>query len=248
MDLRNVVLLLFFVMVPAASSDIFRICYYYFGSPQDLGWTFAFNDARVAAHGALSLVLEKASNDTIRLESFYRQNVFFNVPNFEVQVAYDVKFTGCAIFVANNRLLFGDEVTVARRFPNISFFVLNDELVLTAPAPNLAYFGERDDGGYFIAGAVAAAQSRTCVAILIAYRMYRNPYDAANGFAAGARWINATLPIFVIEIGSWSNPTFEAAVTQALLQYKHCEVIAHYSDTHTVDETVASYNNNFTIP
>lgn len=226
-------LLALFLIFDATDATRAKLCYSYFGSISDLGWTFSFNLGRLKTHEALV----RAFPGYI-FESVATQNAFF-VGN-ATKIVEDYALGGCNVILTNNELLLGGhDDYFTSRFPAVQFVLLNDAKVSNFDFPNRVYVGFDYAQGYFIAGAGAAAQSSSCIAFLAAWSAFLNPVAAFSGFLKGVRSVNATIPVHVISQNSWYYPDSDVVLTDAFVSHG-CDIIAHYSDPREVDLRVSS--------
>jgi class 3 adenylate cyclase/basic membrane lipoprotein Med (substrate-binding protein (PBP1-ABC) superfamily) len=236
-----IMLLLALCGAPTADALVFtklRLCYFYFGTIDDLGWTFTYNAGRVATHEKLVKLYPD-----LEIESVYEPNVFFGIEN-KTQLLLDYIATGCNVILTNNELLLGFDQPAtddwaARTYPNVTFVQLNDRRVMDRSFPNRVYVAFDFASAFYIAGATAASQAKNCISVSAAWETERNPNDAVNGLMLGVRSVKATLPIEVITMDSWYSPDAEARVANMFLA-RGCDVIVHYSDPRSVDVAVAT--------
>jgi class 3 adenylate cyclase/basic membrane lipoprotein Med (substrate-binding protein (PBP1-ABC) superfamily) len=231
-------------VVPTADALAFtklRLCYFYFGTIDDLGWTFTYNAGRVATHEKLVRLYPD-----LEIESVYEPNVFFGIEN-KTQLLLDYIATGCNVILTNNEFLLGfnqpaTDDWAARTYTNVTFILLNDVTVQDRTYANRLYITLDFSSSFFTAGAAAAGQATKCIGVVSAWEFERNPNDAVNGLMLGVRSVKATLPIEVITMDSWYSPDAEARVANMFLA-RGCDVIVHYSDPRSVDVAVATARN-----
>lgn len=211
----------------------FKLCYLYFGSIGDLGWTFSFNLGRLNTHDRLTRAFPQHT-----FESIATQNVFFSGNAYGIAEAYAQ--SGCSFILSNNEMLLGgQDDLLATTYPAVSFVLLNDAKITNTAPSNRVYVGFDYAQGYYVAGAGAAAQSQRCIAFFAAWGEFLNPVAAFAGFLTGVRSVNSTVAVHVVVQNSWYDPSSDDVLTAKFLELG-CDVIAHYSDPREVDLQVSS--------
>jgi basic membrane lipoprotein Med (substrate-binding protein (PBP1-ABC) superfamily)/class 3 adenylate cyclase len=222
-----------------------KLCYLYFGTIEDLGWTFSFNQGRLAAHTELAAMFPGT-----RFESIFRESVFFS--SDRSLIVNDFIKEGCRVIFSNNALLLDsqDDYFTAR-FPNVSFVLLNDDKLHDTQYPNRIYVGFAFGSAYYLGGVAAAAEATNRICFSAAWEAERNPNDAANGFMLGVRSLNSTIPIELVTMNSWNDPDADVALGKVFVEMG-CDVIGRYSDPRSMDVYVESQRltkrNVFTVP
>jgi class 3 adenylate cyclase/basic membrane lipoprotein Med (substrate-binding protein (PBP1-ABC) superfamily) len=239
------ILVLFAASIPTADALAFtklRLCYFYFGTIDDLGWTFTYNAGRVATHEALL-----AAYPTVEIESVFEADVNFT-PRDRGTIVNQYISSGCHVLLTNNDRLFDDD-WAARAYPNVSFVLLNNARPANTDLANRVYLAFDYTSVFYVAGAAAATEAigcngsvaAACVGFVSAWQDDRNPNEAVNGFILGVRSVSESLPIDVITMESWYSPLAEERAAKLLLS-RGCGVIARYTDPRTVDTVVATTN------
>jgi basic membrane lipoprotein Med (substrate-binding protein (PBP1-ABC) superfamily)/class 3 adenylate cyclase len=216
----------------------------YFGTIGDQGWTFTYNMARLRIHDVLS-----AEFPSVMFESEATQNVFFlSHDDHRTVVLGYLQQHGCNVLLANNEfLLRGDDDFYAAEYPNVSFVVLNDYRTQDHNFSNRLFVANDYTGGYYVAGAAAAAQAKACIAFFAAWDSEMDPTSAFAGFLLGVRRVNATIPVHVIAQQSWYYPDSDVILTEAFLMQQRCDVIARYSDPSFVDVQVSTHETTLSV-
>lgn len=229
------------VVDDAEGTGCIKLCYFYFGNVDDLGWTYTFNQGRLKYVAAL----RKQANSTTRCVVHLAFLDVFFATDKEAVVAQAINEYNCSAIVANNALLLGERPTAtAARFPNIKFFVLDiTHAVAARPTEdsNLAFFSHRTQSAFYAVGMAAARVASQCVAFVAAYLAHPNVEDSINGFILGVRKVNPTLPIHIVPLESWTRTDDEWLATEILVHRFNCEVVARYTDTSAVDSAIAHY-------
>eukprot|EP00760_Papus_ankaliazontas_P026272 PhM_4_TR3018/c4_g4_i2/m.89650 len=224
-----------FVRTPGAT---LKLCSFYFGTLQDLGYTYSFHSGRLAAQ----VELVKRYPD-IYIESIYQNEVFTSGMNRTQNVINYVQ-AGCHMIISNSNDNFVDEdfndisVWAARTYRNVSFVIGSDSnLAMTWPEPNMIYIGYDLVGAMYRAGVAAAHEATNCIGVLAAFENLIGV--DINGFILGVRSVKPTLPVHVVTTNSWYWPDGERRIAEILLN-RSCNIIAHETDAHDTDQLVSS--------
>eukprot|EP00760_Papus_ankaliazontas_P026045 PhM_4_TR3001/c0_g1_i2/m.37736/K02058/ABC.SS.S; simple sugar transport system substrate-binding protein len=224
-----------FVYAPGAT---LKLCYLYFATPTDLGYTYSFHSGRLEAQERLI-----AMYPDIRIESIYEDNVF-DSPNRTRTLLEYVQY-GCHVVMTNSMdcLTSNDEngtdfaPWAARTFRNVSFVVGGDSNnPLTWNEPNLVYVVFSLEGAFYAAGVAAAHEAVHCIGVISAFedRIGIN----IDGFLMGVRHVKPTLPVHVVTTNTWWWPDGEVRIAE-LLMNRSCNVIMRDTDPRDVDLLVA---------
>jgi class 3 adenylate cyclase/basic membrane lipoprotein Med (substrate-binding protein (PBP1-ABC) superfamily) len=224
-----------FLSLSCHCASVVRLCYLYFGTIDDLGWTFSFNQGRLNAHSELS-----AMYPSLTFESLYEEAVGFVAVN-RSRFAMNFIQKGCRVIFTNNEILLdSQDDTFAASYPNVSFVLLNDQRYYNTQYRNRIYTGFAFSSAFYLGGVAAALQSKNRICFNSAWETSKNPNDAANGFMLGVRSVNATIPIDIITTESWYNPAGDIALANIFIDMG-CDIIGRYGDPRDMDVTVAQY-------
>jgi basic membrane lipoprotein Med (substrate-binding protein (PBP1-ABC) superfamily) len=230
---------------PYASSV--KMCFLMFANVDDLGWSFSVNVGRLRAKSRLEALYPATTFDTQTIP-----NMGFAYPTVaDKEAAWQflmneqcnvIVSIGCCYLeaVVWNRTLIEQR---AAAYPNITFIMMWDDqqaLESSLTLPNLVFFIVDQTSAYFLAGVAAATQASTCTGMMVPFAWNRNSHDAASGFALGVQYVNASMPVHVVEMQSFYAPDMEILVTGLLEDRYGCEVTARYSDPRDVDTFVLS--------
>jgi basic membrane lipoprotein Med (substrate-binding protein (PBP1-ABC) superfamily)/class 3 adenylate cyclase len=211
---------------PGATGTL-NICYFFLGGPDDLGWTFSYNLARLRTHDALVAEYPGATFNSWLYKDFHLvapAAAFSAISGF-------IAAKQCHVVAHNSFFLFGSwagESAVVDAFPNVMFVLLNTFRTGEWQRPNVLWFGYNTEPGYFIAGAAAAAQAKDCIA-------YITPYPSHyTGFGHGVRFINQTKKVHVILMGRWGWEGGEEDMAD-LFVGMGCDIVVSYSDRRAVN-------------
>jgi class 3 adenylate cyclase/basic membrane lipoprotein Med (substrate-binding protein (PBP1-ABC) superfamily) len=228
---------------PYASSV--KMCFLMFANVDDLGWSFSVNVGRLRAKNRLEALHPGTKFDTLTLP-----NMGFAYPTVEDKEAAwrflvheqcnVIVSIGCCYLEAmpQNRTLIEQR---AAAYPNITFIMMWDNqeaLESSLTLTNLVFFIVDQTSAYFLAGVAAATQAITCTGIMVPFAWNRNSHDAASGFVLGVQYVNASMPVHVVEMQSFYAPDMEILVTGLLEDRYGCEVTARYSDPRDADTFV----------
>ncbi|CUG88852.1 receptor-type adenylate cyclase, putative [Bodo saltans] len=216
------------------------LCHFFFGAISDLGWTFTYNQGRLAIYQQL---VEEFPNVTF--ESIAWPNVFFlpgDVLQKRAAIRDFIVTKQCTVILSNNDQLLGGASGndyFAALYPNISFVLLGEPWLTNYAFPNRVYLANDFTGGYFVAGASAGAQSQSCIVFLAAWDSETDPTSSFAGFLLGVRRESETIPVHVIAQESWDDPISDRILTDLFVKEMGCDVVARFSDPYGVDARVA---------
>jgi simple sugar transport system substrate-binding protein len=111
--------------------------------------------------------------------------------------------------------------------------------------PNMGAFEARYYEGYYIAGVLAGRATKSNVLGWVGAFPYPNVLMALNGFALGARSVNANAVVKVIWINSWSDPSKEKDAVNALIS-QGADVVSGNPNT-PIQATVAEEKNAWSV-
>lgn len=229
------------VFCATATPPRVTLCYLYFGTISDLGWSFTYNQGRLKIHDILTA---EFPNTTI--ESVSVQNVFA-VSNKRHLISGVIDGSRCNVVLTNNDQLLGGKSEndyFASKYPSVFFVLLGEPWLAERTFANVLYVANDYTGGFYAAGAAAAAQSQRCIAFVSAWDNEVDPTSSFAGFLLGVRSVNATIPLHVISAAAWYNPEHDRVLADLFVLSTtnglQCDVIARYSDPYTTDVAVYS--------
>jgi basic membrane lipoprotein Med (substrate-binding protein (PBP1-ABC) superfamily) len=239
MSPRTAVVLALLVAVAAAVSPrtgTLRTCYFFNTSPDDLGWTFTHNIARLRTHDTLTkaypnaTILSPVVYDMAPLS--YNASRGAELQAFlRAAIAGTGTGSGCDVVVHNSHNLFGSnaqESALAVAHPAVKFMLLSYFRIYEAHQPNLQWYGHTLNSALFVAGAAAGKQATTCIGFMVPFA------GMFGGFEFGVRTVNPTIPVHVVTTGEWSFVDAELDIADQYLAMG-CEVIGRYSNSRDVD-------------
>eukprot|EP00760_Papus_ankaliazontas_P026245 PhM_4_TR3018/c4_g3_i20/m.89647 len=224
-----------FVRTPGAK---LRVCSFYSGTIQDLGFVFAFHLGRLAIQEKLV-----AMYPDIEIESVYEATLFTDKSRNRTQNIIDYVRSGCHVIMSHANECFLDynytdiSYWAAQTYRNVSFIIGGDSnKPLTWSEPNMIFLSYDMVSAFYIAGAAAAHEAVDCIGFFASFedRVGIN----VNAFIRGAHSVKPTLPIHVSTTGSWYWPAGERRIAEILLN-RSCNVIAHDTDAHDTDQLVS---------
>eukprot|EP00760_Papus_ankaliazontas_P026240 PhM_4_TR3018/c4_g3_i18/m.89626 len=227
-----------FVRTPGAK---LRVCSFYSGTIQDLGFVFAFHLGRLAIQEKLV-----AMYPDIEIESVYEATLFTDKSRNRTQNIIDYVRSGCHVIMSHANECFLDynytdiSYWAAQTYRNVSFIIGGDSnKPLTWSEPNMIFLSYDMVSAFYIAGAAAAHEAVDCIGFFASFedRVGIN----VNAFIRGAHSVKPTLPIHVSTTGSWYWPAGERRIAEILLN-RSCNVIAHNTDVHEVDQLMSEQN------
>lgn len=217
----------------AEANASFTSCYIYRDDVSDVSFTYGYNAARLAAHGSL---LQDVQLD-LRSNAY---SDFVQVANATERLESILRSDGCNLVMTTSSGVMGNAnlTDFAVRYPSVFFM---ERLAVQPPArpwapSNYASYQTLMYQNIFAAGAIAAAQSSSCIGVIYPYRTQR---WIPNAVQQGAIWADITTPVFAVMLGSSSNPQDEIGITDLLLK-RGCDIILSVSTSSTVAQYVAS--------
>lgn len=216
------------------------MCHFFFGAISDLGWTFTYNQGRLD-------MLQKLSDEfpNVTFESIAFPNVAqlpTDTTSRRAAIRMFIYSKRCSVVLSNNDQLLGgrnENNYYAALYPNVSFVLLGEPWLSDHAFPNRVYIANDFTGGYYVAGAAAGAQSRSCIAFFAAWDSETDPTSSFAGFLLGVRRESATIPVHVISQNSWYDPPGDRILTDLFVDTMGCDVIARFSDPYGVDARVS---------
>ncbi len=203
----------------AIDKDKLHVGFIFVGEVNDLGFTFAHNEAR-----------KKLESQGIKTS--YVENVAENQSAVE-KAANDLITAGCNVIYANS---FGHGeylAQVAKENKNIYFGHATGYLTDT----NFSNFMGRIYEARYLAGIVAGLNTTSNKIGYVAAVPIAEVYRGINAFALGVKSVNPDATIEVVWTNTWYDTTLETQAAQSLVA-KGCDVMAQHCDS-TAPQLVA---------
>ncbi len=207
---------------------------------------FSFAPDRGQRSEKIGLVLPYGTDDPGWGRSHY-QGMKSACDSFGVEliVREDVPTEGCAaaiqsliddgagmVFLCGNTYPVAAQEVIAQN-PKIAFATM----AVGADAPNVTVCFARMHQGRYLAGALAAMQTKSGVIGYVA-SMPRIPVvREINAFTLGARRMTPDVRVVVAWTGAWADPEKEARTTRRLVQETGADIVTYHQDDQTVPET-----------
>lgn len=206
---------------------------------------FSFGPEQGQRHEKIGLVLPYGINDPGWSSSHY-QGMKSACDSFGVEllIRENVKTEECSAAVQS---LIGDgagmiylcgntypaaALEVIQQNPKISFATM----AIGAEAPNLTACFARMHQGRYLAGALAALQTKSGVIGYVASMARAPVVREINAFTLGARLINPNVRVVVAWSGVWADPEKETEVTRRLVQTTDADVVTYHQDDQAVPD------------
>jgi basic membrane protein A len=206
----------------AAQSGPLKVGFIYIGPPGDFGWTYAHDQARLAAQAAFG----------DRVETFFVENVPEG-PDAE-RVMTQMALTGTSMIFATS-FGYGPSVNaVAGRFPDVAF---EHATGYQQEHPNVSLYNARFYEGRAVIGHIAGKMTTANRIGYIASFPIPEVIMGINSAFLHAKRVNPDVEFRVVWVYSWFDPVQEAAAAEALID-QGCDIIMQHTDS-TAPLTVA---------
>ena len=206
----------------ALAQEALKVGYIYIGPPGDFGWTYAHDQARLAA--------QERFGDTV--ETSFVENVPEG-PDAE-RIMTQMALSGTDMIFATS-FGYGPSINaVAQRFPNLAFEHATGYL---QEAPNVSLYNARFYEGRAVIGTIAGRMTESNVVGYIASFPIPEVIRGINSAYIHARRVNPDVDFRVVWVYSWFDPAQEAAAAEALIE-QGADIIMQHTDS-TAPLTVA---------
>jgi len=192
-----------------------KVGFVYIGPPRDFGWTYAHDQARLAA--------QEHFGDAV--ETFYVDNVPEG-PDAE-RIMTQMALSGANMIFATS-FGYGPSLNaVAQRFPNIAFEHATGYL---QEAPNVSLYNARFYEGRAVIGTIAGRMTQTNKIGYIASFPIPEVIMGINAAYIHAKKVNPDITLSVVWAYSWFDPAQEAAAAEALIE-QGCDILMQHTDS-----------------
>jgi basic membrane protein A len=206
----------------ALAQDPLKVGFIYIGPPGDFGWTYAHDQARLAA--------QEHFGDSV--ETFFVENVPEGADSGRVMS--QMALSGADMIFATSFGYGPEVVAAAERFPNVSFEHATGYL----PRPaNVSLYNARFYEGRAVIGTIAGRMTETNVVGYIASFPIPEVIRGINSAYIHAQRVNPDVDFRVVWVYSWFDPAQEAAAAEALID-QGADIIMQHTDS-TAALTVA---------
>ena len=199
----------------ARAQDPLKVGFIYIGPPGDFGWTYAHDQARLAAQEHFGAAVETS----------YVENVPEG-PDAE-RIMTQMALSGADMIVATS-FGYGPSLNaVAQRFPNIAFEHATGYL---QESPNVSLYGARFYDGRAVIGTIAGRMTTSNKIGYIASFPIPEVIRGINSAYIHAKKVNPDVEFSVVWVFSWFDPAQEAAAAQALIE-QGCDILMQHTDS-----------------
>ena len=200
---------------PALADDPLKVGFIYIGPPGDFGWTYAHDQARLAA--------QEHFGDAV--ETFYVENVPEG-PDAE-RILTQMALSGADMIFATS-FGYGPAVNaMAQRFPDVAFEHATGYM---QEAPNVSLYNARFYEGRAVIGHIAGRMTETNTIGYIASFPIPEVVMGINAAYLHARAVNPDVQFRVVWVYSWFDPAQEAAAAEALID-QGADIIMQHTDS-----------------
>lgn len=224
MKVRMLLLVLMLALgISFAQEKKLMACFIYVGPIGDIGWTFAHNEARLAAEKAIPGLTTKY------VES---------VPEGQALPVIDrLVSDGCNVIFTTSFGFMDQTVEAAKKYPEVIFAHASG----FKRAPNLLTYMADFYQVYYLNGMMAAALSKSGKLGYVGAFPIPELKRHISAFALGARAVNPKATVSVKWINAWFDPAKAREAAEALIAEGN-DALAFTEDTATVVQTAGKKN------
>tara|TARA_Y100000004_G_scaffold158020_1_gene184083 strand:- start:1731 stop:2750 length:1020 start_codon:yes stop_codon:yes gene_type:complete len=210
----TIVLLSFFLVIPAIADEPVKVGFVYVGPVGDHGWTYMHDQGRQLVEDELGSLVE----------TMYVENVAEG-PDAE-RVMTSMVMNGADIIFTTSFGYMEATLKVAERFPNVKF----EHATGYKTAPNMSVYSSKFYEGRYIQGVIAGMMSEKGKAGYIASFPIPEVIRGINSFYLGATSVNPDFDIDVIWVNTWYDPSKEADAATVLIN-QGADIITQHTDS-----------------
>ncbi|RIH85603.1 Purine-binding protein [Calidithermus terrae] len=197
-----------------------KACFIYVGPIGDVGWTFAHNEARLAAEKAIP-----------GLETKYVESV----PEGQAMPVIDrLVADGCNVIFTTSFGFMDQTLEAAKKYPDVIFAHASG----FKRAPNMATYMADFYQVYYLNGLMAGALTKSGKVGYVGAFPIPELKRHISAFALGVRAVNPKATVNVKWINAWFDPAKAREAAEALIAEGN-DVLAFTEDTATVVQTAA---------
>lgn len=198
----------------AQAQEKFKACWVYVGPIGDFGYSYQHDQGR--------LQVEKEFGG--KVETAYLENV---AEGPDADRAFErLARQDCKLIFGTSFGFMDSMVKVAAKFPDIKF----EHATGYKKADNLAIYNARFYEGRYVAGQIAAKQSKKGLAGYIVSFPIPEVVMGINAFMLGAQSVNPDFKVKIVWVNSWFDPGKEADAAKALFD-QGADVIVQHTDS-----------------
>ncbi|RIH89090.1 BMP family ABC transporter substrate-binding protein [Calidithermus roseus] len=218
--LLALVALLLSLGTTTAQDKKLKACFVYVGPIGDVGWTFAHNEARLAAEKAIP-----------GLETRYVESV----PEGQAMPVIDrLVADGCNVIFTTSFGFMDQTLEAAKKYPDVIFAHASG----FKRAPNMATYMADFYQVYYLNGLMAGALTKSGKVGYVGAFPIPELKRHISAFALGVRAVNPRATINVKWINAWFDPAKAREAAEALIAEGN-DILAFTEDTATVVQTAA---------
>lgn len=197
-----------------------KACFVYVGPIGDVGWTFAHNEARLAAEKAIP-----------GLETRYVESV----PEGQAMPVIDrLVSDGCNVIFTTSFGFMDQTLEAAKKYPDVIFAHASG----FKRAPNMATYMADFYQVYYLNGLMAGALTKSGKVGYVGAFPIPELKRHISAFALGVRAVNPKATVNVKWINAWFDPAKAREAAEALIAEGN-DILAFTEDTATVVQTAA---------
>lgn len=213
---------------PASRVRELRVGFLHLGPLSGSRWSQAHEQGRMAAdkelnHDPQLRVITHSTMANTEQEAARKIGAMIDEQHDDVVVATSVEFERVVVRAARNN-------------PSVQFLVGGS----TVTASNIFSYHGRLYQAKYLAGMLAANQSKSGVLGYVGARPIPEIFNNINAFTLGARQKRPNAQVHVRWVGSWSEPLLEQQLTRELISQGAVDVITMDTDSMQVLQTVES--------
>ena len=209
---------------PAAAAPpaepVTRAAWVYVGTPGDAGWTFAHDQARLAAEAHFGGKLQTTAVERVA-SGADAERVFRDLAQQGNNIIYGTSFG-----------FMPSMVQVAQEFPNVKF----EHATGYKLADNLAVYDSSFFQTSYMAGVIAGHMTKTGTLGFVASFPIPEVLRNINAFTLGAQSVRPNITTRVVWVGAWFDPPKESEAAQSLIN-QGADVLLQNTDSTAVLQT-----------
>ena len=203
-----------------AAEPVTRAAWVYVGTPGDAGWTFAHDQARLAAEAHFGGKLQTTAVERVA-SGADAERVFRDLAQQGNNIIYGTSFG-----------FMPSMVQVAQEFPNVKF----EHATGYKLADNLAVYDSSFFQTSYMAGVIAGHMTKTGTLGFVASFPIPEVLRNINAFTLGAQSVRPNITTRVVWVGAWFDPPKESEAAQSLIN-QGADVLLQNTDSTAVLQT-----------
>lgn len=202
------------------AEPVTRAAWVYVGTPGDAGWTFAHDQARLAAEAHFGGTLQTTAVERVA-SGADAERVFRDLAQQGNDIIYGTSFG-----------FMPSMVQVAQEFPNVKF----EHATGYKLADNLGVYDSSFFQTSYMAGVIAGHMTKTGTLGFVGSFPIPEVLRNINAFTLGAQSVRPNITTRVVWVGAWFDPPKESEAAQSLIN-QGADVLLQNTDSTAVLQT-----------